>query len=220
IRPDLLDRAALQNMSGGAFYPGMETGWLFARPEVWKSAFRLARGRTVGSIPIPDEKKDKRDKLVVEAGAFTQQMAVPWQADFHDCSVGTVTDPRVGGGKRRIAWWPATRPDEVFPESDPNRRQEWARYLDGTTFPKFDPDPKIVDPNDRVAQLGRKAMVENWSSLGFVVETTIGGVKDLYEVEFTGSSPLEPLVASLNKPTPVAENINATKVTSATPKST
>src|SRR5262249_15371914 len=87
ITPEGLDRAALENISGGAFYPGMEASWLFASKEVWSEPFRVARGKIVGSIPVPGEKAEKaRRDLVLEAGAFSQQMALPWQADFMDCT--------------------------------------------------------------------------------------------------------------------------------------
>src|SRR6516165_10811987 len=107
ITPVGLDRAALENMSGGAFYPGMEASWLFVKKDVWEKPFRLARNRTVGTVPVPGE--GRRD-VIVEAGAFSQQMALPWQADFLDCSGGPpddpsdagVDDPSVAGGKRRV----------------------------------------------------------------------------------------------------------------------
>jgi hypothetical protein len=61
--------------------------------QVWEKPFRLARNLTVGTIPVPGE--GRRD-VIVEAGAFSQQMALPWQADFFDCSAGPVDDPSVG----------------------------------------------------------------------------------------------------------------------------
>src|SRR5262249_189878 len=127
--PHGLDRAALENMSGGAFYPGMEAGWLFAKKEVWddERPFRIALNKKVGTIPVPG---GTRRDLILEAGAFSQQMALPWQADFRDCAAGDVTDPLVAGTNRRVGWWPTNRPDEVFPDSAPTARTSWARYAD------------------------------------------------------------------------------------------
>ena len=38
----------------------------------------------------------------LDAGTLTAKMAVPWQADFHDCSVEDGAD-----------WWPGQRPNQV-----------------------------------------------------------------------------------------------------------
>src|SRR5262249_21735370 len=75
ITPEGLDRAALESLSGGAFFPGMEVSWLFTKKEVWAAPFRLARGKKIGTLPVPGE---VRRDLVVEAGTFSQQMALPW----------------------------------------------------------------------------------------------------------------------------------------------
>jgi hypothetical protein len=182
ISPEGLDRTALENISGGAFYPGMEASWLFAKKEVWEKPFRLARNRTVGTIPVPGE--GRRD-VIVEAGAFTQQMALPWQADFLDCSAGTVDDQSVAGGQRRVAWWPTTRPDDVFPLDRPKDRRPWARV----------PDPQT--PLGFREMQSENEMVNLWSTLGFVVEATPDGApKDLYEVEFNKAPPAAVLVAA------------------------
>jgi hypothetical protein len=176
ISPAGLDHASLDNISGGAFFPGMEASWLLTKKEVWERPFRLALGRTVGSIPVPGD-RNRRD-LVIEAGAFSQQMALPWQADFRDCAAGPVDDPSVAGKTRRVAWWPTNRPDEVFPVATPTERQPWARDGNKNPFPVQD-------------AAGFKAMVDTWWTLGFVIETTPDGApKDLYEVEFNIGPPL------------------------------
>ena len=84
IKPSGLDRATLEPCVGGAFYPGIEAGWLLRDVYRFEEAFRLSH-----------------DGL--EAGDVTKQMSVPWQADFEDCRQ---EDP--------LAWWPAQRPDDVF----------------------------------------------------------------------------------------------------------
>jgi len=186
ITPVGLDRAALENMSGGAFYPGMEASWLFVKKEVWEKPFRLALNRAVGTIPVPGE--GRRD-VIVAAGAFSQQMALPWQADFLDCTADFVDDQSVAGGQRRVGWWPMTRPDEVFPVDSPNDRRSWARVSNSQTPLGF---REIQTHNE---------MVNLWSTLGFVVETTPdGGPKDLYEVEFNKA----PMLVAAVAPRPAA----------------
>jgi len=84
ITPAGLDRAALEPCVGGAFYPGIEAGWLMRDVYRFDEPFRLSHAD-------------------LKAGDITKQMALPWQADFNDCRQ---EDP--------LAWWPAQRPDDVF----------------------------------------------------------------------------------------------------------
>lgn len=116
ITPEGLDRAALDSCVGGAFYPGIEAGWMLRDVYKFSEPFRL-------------------DAASLEAGDVTKQMAVPWQADFADCAQ-----------EGELAWWPAQRPDEVFPESG-GPKVAWTRG--------------IVN--------GKLDMVQKWHRLGFVV---------------------------------------------------
>ncbi|HEX6510378.1 MAG TPA: LodA/GoxA family CTQ-dependent oxidase, partial [Chloroflexota bacterium] len=104
ITPDGLDRAALMNCVGAAFYPGIEAGGIVDGP---------------GIQPIIDPANyvGGTDPLRLNAGALspgdiTQWMALPWQNDFYLC---------------QDTWWPVPRPDEVVREGMAN--QSWT----GTT---------------------------------------------------------------------------------------
>jgi L-Lysine epsilon oxidase N-terminal/L-lysine epsilon oxidase C-terminal domain len=117
ITPWGLDRAALENCVGGALYPGIEAGWLMRKKEIYSAPFRIRHGAQAG-------------QLKVRAGFFSQQMALPWQADFMDCkkekhpvAVGTKTP------KLDYAWWPGQRPDDVFVGENANAMVPWARTL-------------------------------------------------------------------------------------------
>ena len=135
ITPWGLDRAALENCVGGAFFPGIEASWLVRRKEIYSSPFRIKRGAKIGS-------------LEVVAGFFSQQMALPWQADFMLCkkekAPPSLTIP--AGQDVRYAWWPAQRPDDVFVGSDASAMEPWARGLENG-----------VD------------LVNQWSTRGFVI---------------------------------------------------
>jgi hypothetical protein len=198
VTAESLDRAALASMSGGAFYPGMEAGWLFARREVFSAPFRVRRkpeldksGKSVvlGLIPIPGETKPMA--LEFGAGLFTQQMAVPWQADFRECEAGFESDPSIPGKRqmRRIAWWPANRPDDVFPEDAPKVRKPWARLLETKDDPTSEAEFSPADDKDPDAHF--RDMVELWSTLGFVVEMKPDGslTSDLFEIDANPSFP-------------------------------
>jgi L-Lysine epsilon oxidase N-terminal/L-lysine epsilon oxidase C-terminal domain len=117
ITPEGLDRAALESCVGAAFYPGIEASWLLRDTYKFSEPFRL-------------------DAASLEPGDITKQMAVPWQADFYDCTQDG-----------DYAWWPAQRPDDVFPEQG-GPQVPWIRQ-------------HINSPTD---------MVGKWHELGFVVK--------------------------------------------------
>ena len=117
ITPEGLDRAALEPCVGGAFYPGIEASWMLRDVYKFSEPFRL-------------------DPASLEAGDVTKQMAVPWQADFTDCAQ-----------EGELAWWPAQRPDEVFPEGG-GLQVPWTR--------------DIVN--------SKADMIRKWHRLGFVVK--------------------------------------------------
>jgi hypothetical protein len=117
LTPAGLDRAALEACAGGPCFPGLEAGWLLRDHYAFVEPFRL----------------DQKDR---QPGDVTKQMAVPWQADFADCTQ-----------EGELAWWPAQRPDDVFPERG-GAQVAWTRGL-------------VRDAMD---------MVEKWHRLGFVVK--------------------------------------------------
>ena len=101
VTPNGLDRAALEPCVGGAFHPGIEASWLLRDVYQFDEPFRLSHSG-------------------VEAGDVTKQMAVPWQADFYDCSQ-----------EGELAWWPAQRPDDVFVTGRASQ-VSWTRKLVGS----------------------------------------------------------------------------------------
>ncbi|NMG07490.1 LodA/GoxA family CTQ-dependent oxidase [Brasilonema sp. UFV-L1] len=116
VTPEKLDQAALEACIGGGFEPGIEAGESMTKPEIYSEAFRLSH-----TVLVP--------------GEITEEMSIPWQADFWKCGTN---------------WWPSQRPNRVqlTPESGPPR-QQW--------------EAGISSHSD---------MVNNFSKLGFVVQTT------------------------------------------------
>jgi hypothetical protein len=80
-QPSALDRSALEACVGAAFFPGIE-------------ASQIMRDKSTY-----DPKRPFRIAAKLKPGALTEEMAVPWQADFRECSTN---------------WWPAQRPNEVL----------------------------------------------------------------------------------------------------------
>ena len=90
VTADGLTRAALENCSGGPFFPGIETSFLTRDQYPYVEPFRL-------------------DWTQLQAGDLTRQNAVPWQTDFNDCQF-----------QAPLSWWPAARPDNVFTATSNN----------------------------------------------------------------------------------------------------
>lgn len=133
ITPEGLDRAALENCAGGGFHPGIEVSWLIRKKEIFSEPFRIKQGASLPPGP-----------LKVNAGFFSQQMGVPWQADSHSC----LREMYAG---HPFAWWPGQRPDDVYlSEADvkAGKMVSWTRSLNGS----------FAD------------MVNKWSTLHFVVK--------------------------------------------------
>ncbi len=121
VTPDGLTQAALENCVGAPFFPGIEATV------------------TVRDGAIPYSEAFRFDQTSLKPGDATKGMARPWQADFTDCSGGNAPDA--------AAWWPAARPDSVFPEGS-NTPADWVRGL-------------VTSMQD---------MVDNWFRLGFIVD--------------------------------------------------
>lgn len=79
-QPAALTESSLEACQGGAFFPGIEITSVVRHRGFYEEAFRVS----------PDH----------EAGDITKWMALPWQADFYECS---------------SHWWPTVRPDSVVP---------------------------------------------------------------------------------------------------------
>jgi L-Lysine epsilon oxidase N-terminal/L-lysine epsilon oxidase C-terminal domain len=148
VTPHGLDCAALENCVGGPFYPGIEVSWLIRQPVLYAAPFRLRNtGFTLGP-------------LTLQAGFFSQQMALPWQADFYDCHKEEHTSDE-SDEPVLYMWWTAQRPDDIRPKDGPFRR--WVSSFDAAK------DPAIDDPDDTDNLARLEQMRTRWSELSFVV---------------------------------------------------
>ena len=133
---------ALDACVGGPFFPGIE-----ASNAVFKEDSRFLAGEPFRLSPA-----------AVRPGEVTQANAVPWQADFLLCR----WDERTWIGRpKRLGWWPAQRPDDVFTEPGTAAMVPWARGL-GRDY---------------------QDMVDHWDRLGLVVDRGPPGSPFLVETE-------------------------------------
>lgn len=175
LRPgSTLTRAVLDNCVGGSFQPGMEMNWISRNPAIYDAPFRI-RPRFVTTGPLSLDFDPRRG---MEPGDVTRYMAVPWQADYNECSTQH-TEGRV------LWWWPAQRPVNVYlqpvPEVGRNIPEPPGQQLAGrqVAWVGIDFDQKA---GNYVQYSNNMGMVENWSNLGFVLEKQIDGECQFVEV--------------------------------------
>jgi hypothetical protein len=95
-----LDRAALEAAVGGAFYPGIECGWVVRESKLYVDPFEF-RFRVAAN---------ENDLTGLSPGDVTKRSGCPWQADFHQCADN---------------WWPAQRPNQVRRSATSGDYVEW-----------------------------------------------------------------------------------------------
>jgi hypothetical protein len=136
-----MDRVALEACVGGALYPGIEvSGSVVNFPE------RFLEGEPFRISP-----------QAVRPGEVTEYNAVPWQADFLVCS----WQETQGTLLKRLGWWPAQRPDDVYTRVGATDMVPWARGL-GPDY---------------------QEMIDNWDRLGLVVDRGPAGAPFFVEQE-------------------------------------
>jgi hypothetical protein len=121
-----LTRASVGNCVGGPFCPGIEVTWNTRNPNIYLSPFVIRQRHDNayyydhGLSPSEDETEDA---LGCEPGDMTKRMAIPWQADFFQCSIQFInfTNPKINKGDGVPApptyyayWWPPQSPWQVL----------------------------------------------------------------------------------------------------------
>ena len=190
-----LDQAVLSNMLGGAFCPGAEVTWIIRNPSIHNQAYRLKADPDTSNFQqtaaqanaltggVPEQVYVSYQSVSLslsnnfdrglQPGDLTKSMAVPWQADFNECSTQTIDitydtwakiDPSSEKDKalrdsERVSvtmWWPAHRPLQVFESASPAGQP---------------PNYIMVDWSRGIphSDAGDLKMVTSWSDLGFVV---------------------------------------------------
>ncbi|MCY1045302.1 LodA/GoxA family CTQ-dependent oxidase [Corallococcus sp. bb12-1] len=157
----LLDRGVLENCVGGPFCPGIEMTWIARDPNFFMEPFRFKR-RTPGASGLRWD-TNPHDGQGLEPGDATKYMALPWQADFNECSNQVVQNTS-------LWWWPSQRPYEVNYQ---DRDGEWQQgYWTRPSDINFDKDEE---------------MVFKWKGLGFILAR-----KDAQPADQGSSTPDDP----------------------------
>ncbi len=179
---EALTRNVLENCVGGAFSPGIEMTWISRNTSIYRAddPFRINHNLCLdGPLGLGFTPE------AMEPGDVTRYMAIPWQADFNECS----SQPMDG---RVIWWWPAQRPEFVYLEPEP------------VSALKAIPAPPTIDSGRQVAWIGTDfdqtrdnfiafpddiLMVKYWDQLGFVMQKLVDGEQRFVEVSRTLARP-------------------------------
>lgn len=190
-----LDQYALSNVLGGAFCPGGEVGWIMRNPSIYWEPYRIKADRAWSDFlqtaaqansqhgSLLDDvtfamgdtlSQDNNFHVGLQPGDLTKSMAVPWQADFNECTTQTINityadwnniypesenDLRLKQDEKtwETLWWPAHRPlqSNQLTGFDEKGQPEvtWTTWSQG-----------IQQTN-----AGDFKMVSEWSRLGFVI---------------------------------------------------
>jgi len=181
---DPLDYACASNVVGEPMAPGIEVTWTVRNPDIltpgdpFRIKSRQANYAKHGLSPSRDETLDTSG---CEPGDLTKRMAIPWQADFFDCSVQSVnfTTPRANKTISNLSriplaptffayWWPAQSPFNVY---------------DGATRA----NEQALDAGQMIGQnvLYHRGLnsftdsVVGWKYLGFVLNRTQGHLRSM-----------------------------------------
>lgn len=189
-----LDRGVLSNVLGGAFCPGGEIGWIMRNPSVYWEPYRIKADRSVSDFLQTAAQANQTGNLIddltfaidtplsqdndfatgLQPGDLTKYMALPWQADFNECTTNTINItyadwnnlyPESENDQRLIAnektwdtlWWPAHRPLQTNEltgyDSKGQPTTAWTTWSAGI----------------QQTHAGDLKMVSEWSKLGFVI---------------------------------------------------
>lgn len=126
-----LDRQVIGNVVGGPFSPGIEVTWLMRNPVIYSSPYQIKIAHWEGSNAGLEKyydlhglstTSDPQNGQGAEPGDLTKRMAIPWQADFFDCTVQTpnITIPDINQSPADdgvqippayyVYWWPPQSP--------------------------------------------------------------------------------------------------------------
>jgi len=146
--PYQLDRAHMETMSGGSFYPGIEVGRQAYWPLTWEG--RIGCCDEHYDVRVKNEVEDGGKKAVpAKPGYLTEFLACPWQADFYACDE---------------TYWPHSRPIEVLQTPPPPRSKgEWKNWM---SDPGGDLLPITFDST--TLKNVPDGIVYKWWKLGFV----------------------------------------------------
>lgn len=181
-----LDQASVGNCVGGPMCPGIEVTWLTREPPIYREPYRIRHRfgaqagehyRKYGLSTTHDETTPEQYLPPgvapgCEPGDLTKRMAIPWQADFFQCTAQWVnfTNPDINKDPNHIPipptyfayWWPPQSPMYVLSSAYETPVQQISGAPSG--FQVY--FPRGINSFTQ--------MIQFWSYLGFIVNQNTG----------------------------------------------
>ncbi|OSQ47420.1 CTQ-dependent lysine 6-oxidase LodA [Thalassospira alkalitolerans] len=183
------------NCVGGPFSPGIEVTWSVRSPNIYDKPFHimlayshLSQAKMQGhyrkqglSIQTRNETAldDNGRKIGCEPGDLTKRMAIPWMADFQECTVQTPNISNInvnqfadGSGIEvpptyYVYWWPPQSPFNITTGAIAPQDQVLDAYVSQVDGQPVVPAGQNVEFQRGI--LSPADMISNWFMLGFVV---------------------------------------------------
>lgn len=183
-----LDRADVGNATGEPMSPGIEVTWSMRNPTPYDAPYHVKHAhdatyyRQHGLSPSENETEPFPTAASMvgkgcEPGDLTKRMAIPWQADFFQCTMQYVnfTDPnvnKVNGVPKPPTyyayWWPPQSPWDVISGANTPEDQAATGAPAGIQLNYARGINSFID------------MITGWKYLGFVHNQTTGGSRQHY----------------------------------------
>ena len=162
-----LDRGALASALGGAFCPGGEASWIMRNPAIYSAPYRIhATPPQQGALSQPARHagrraRDRAPNLAkgLEPGDITKYDAVPWQADFNECTNQPIDIT--------YAAWNSIQPGEHRRSGEVDRAADLLVAGASSVLRSSDIGPWSPTPQNNAGDL---QMVTEWTLLGFVTQ--------------------------------------------------
>jgi L-lysine 6-oxidase len=165
--------AAVGNCVGLPMCPGIEMTWSMQNPAIYASAYRIARYGDEASYQAAGltPSRDETEGGGCEPGDLTKRMAIPWQADFFNCTIQYVnfSDPDINKENGLpmpptyyAYWWPPQAPWDVL-TGDLTANAQAASHT-----------PAGLQVNYARGINSYVQMITEWSYLGFIRNQNTG----------------------------------------------
>jgi L-lysine 6-oxidase len=182
-----LDQAGVGNATGEPMSPGIEVTWSMRNPTLYDRPYHVlhrhdaAYYRANGLDPNENETEPTAPSSVVgfgcEPGDLTKRMAIPWQADFFQCTLQYVNfnNPEVNKVNGiplpptyYAYWWPPQSPWDILSGADEVDEQTATGVPAGVQVNYARGINSFVD------------MITGWKYLGFIHNQTKGAYRHVY----------------------------------------
>jgi L-lysine 6-oxidase len=197
-----LDHVDVSNCVGGPFSPGIEVTWIVRNAPIYSKPFQIKLAHFKDGISALDAyyaenglstSEDEARGDGCEPGDLTKRMAIPWMADFQECTVQTPSTADINTNQLAdgsgievppayyVYWWPPQSPFNVMTGTVDGGDQ----VLDAFTS-RIDGQPIIPAGQNVEYQRGIESpqdMVNYWSMLGFVMNKGTAAYPYLVETE-------------------------------------